>query len=77
MSSCTFQILEKTICVTISDSRTEIIALPGRVVPSKILYAEPDDSRWHPSLDSSKISSNIIPLIYENILLLDFQTEIL
>jgi len=77
-SSWTFQILEKkTVCVSISESWTESIAQSGTVVPSEILYTEPDESSWHPTLDSSKLSSNIIPLIRDNIILLDFQTILL
>jgi len=43
-SGCTIQILEKTLCVAISEVRKESIAQSGTAVPSECLCAQPDES---------------------------------
>ena len=75
-SSCTVQIVGKTVCVAISESWTESIALASTVVPSKSLYIGPDESSWHPTIDSSKASCNVIPLICDNIMPSYFQKNL-
>ena len=51
--------------------RSEIVI----AVRSEFLYNMPNESNYHPTLDSYKIFFNIISLIRDNILRSDFQTN--